>query len=277
MARKTRSARLPLPGRQWLQKASFALLAAFGVTLLVMSKTHSPAAENLRAGLMDVATPLLAVAASPLQAVHSVAIWGGEMVALREDNIALKNQNRELLKWQLAAREMQTENLALRELLNVVPAKTSRYVTARMVSGIGNPYAHSALIAGGRDQGIRKDQAVIAEHGLIGRVMDTSEKSARVLLLSDINSRVPVMGEKTREKTMLVGDGSALPILSYLPVASEIAVGERLVTSGDGGMFPAGIPVGVVASIDRELNQVRVQPFVDPAQVTMVSIVDYQL
>ena len=271
--KKARSTSLLLSDKQWLHRASILMLITAGCALLVMSKAGNPAITRLRTHITDITTPLLAVAASPMDAVHNAGLWVGEMVNLRSDNIALKNANVELLKWQEKAKTMQTENEALRSLLNVVPSAKSSYITARIVSDMGGPYMHSALLNGGTENGITKDQAVISENGLLGRVIDAGNSSARVLLLTDINSRVPVITESTHEKNILIGNNSDTPALAYSNADSKIKVGERIITSGDGGIFPQGIPIGIVSSVEK--NTVTVQPFVDATSTQYVSVVDY--
>ena len=276
MAYRKHSSRLnSLPGRQLFTRAGVVLMVTASLTLMVMGKSGNPAISRLQTSISDAAVPVLAVAASPLNALAGGAQWLSDAVHIYSENIALKNQNAQLMQWQSLAKDMQAENASLRALLNVVPAQKRSYITARVVSDLGGPYAHSALIEGGAPAGIRKDQAVISENGLVGRIVESGERSARVLLLDDINSRVPVITEQSREKSILSGSNGNLPVLSYLAAGSKVAVGERVVTTGDGGIFPSGIPVGVVTAIDR--GAVTVQPFVDPAKVEFVSVVDYSL
>ncbi|NBX04272.1 MAG: rod shape-determining protein MreC, partial [Alphaproteobacteria bacterium] len=188
-----------IPIKQGVSRAGLALLVGSGVVLLAMSKAGSPAAERVRMGVADVISPVLSVAAKPIDAIVSVGQFVSEMATLRSENVALKNQNVQLKLWQLKAQEMETETQALRGLLKVVPPRIASYVTAPVVSDLGGPYVHSALVGGGSENGIGKDRAVINENGLVGRVVEVGESSARVLLLTDINSRVPVMVESTRQ------------------------------------------------------------------------------
>jgi rod shape-determining protein MreC len=265
----------PLSGRHWFYRATLLMLVTFGIALIVMSKAGNPAIGKLRTSINDAVMPVLAVAASPFDVVHDAGVWMKEMVSLRAENIALKNQNLQLLQWQATAKDLEEENRSLRELLNAVPSRKRSYITARVVSDLGGPYVHSALLNGGSEQGIKKDQAVINESGLAGRVVDVGKTSARVLLLTDINSRVPVMAEKAHEKAILAGSNNDTLNLTYLTANSAIQEGDRLVTSGDGGVFPPGIPVGIVTSIEK--GAVSVQPFVDPIKIEYVSILDYSL
>jgi len=271
--KKTRAAYVFLPGKQWFSRAAVALMVACAGTLLMMSKAGNPTATQIRTDITDIVAPILAVASSPMDSLHDAGTWLSEMSQLRDENAMLKTQNRQLLQWQAAAKEMENENHSLRELMKVVPSQKSSYITARFVSDVGGPYMHSALVNGGSSQGIKKDEAVINENGLLGRVIDIGDNSARILLLGDINSRVPVVTEQTQEKSILSGNNSDWPTLAYLPATAKIAIGERVITSGDGGIFPPGIPVGVV--ISAEAGMVKVQPFADAAKAEYVSVIDY--
>lgn len=261
--------------RQWIGRLSLILLLILSLAFMAMGQANNHSLARFRATLMDSVVEIAAVAAKPIDAVASVGVWFGEMANLRAENIALRNENIKLLQWQSIAKSMEAENQSLRAIAHAVSIPKSNYVTTRIVSDMGGPYVRSALIGGGAEQGIKKDQAVINERGLVGRVIETGDSSSRVLLLSDINSRIPVMGESSREKTILVGNNNDLPSLSYLSPDSSIKVGERIITSGDGGVFPRGIAVGIVTSIDK--GMVKIQPFVDPASIEYVSVVDYSL
>ena len=271
--KKTRAAYVFLPGRQWLGRVGVAMLFTGSVALLMMSKTGNPAALNLRNNITDIVAPVLAVASSPMDSLHNASAWISDMSQLRERNLMLEEQNRQLLKWQAAAQDMEAENRSLRSLLNVVAPQKSTYITARLVSDVSGPYVHSALISAGGDNGIKKDEAVITDSGLLGRVINVGATSGRVLLLTDINSRVPVITEHAQEKCILAGNNTDQPTLSYLPMTSNITVGERIVTSGDGGIFPPDVPVGTVTSVKGGV--IKVQLFSDAAKAEYVSVVDY--
>jgi rod shape-determining protein MreC len=262
----------PQPIRHAASRAGFALLVTAGIVLLVMSKTEHPAAIKLRTALSDALVPVVEVVARPVDAVAGIGQWLAELSALHSENVALKNQNLQLLQWQAIAKDMEAENASLKELLKVIPAAKKSFLTARVVSDMSGPYVHAALINAGSEAGIHKDRAVVDADGLVGRVVEVGKSSARVLLLGDINSRVPVLAEASREKAILAGQNDGLPSLSYVASNSRIAVGERIVTSGDGGIFPSGVPVGVVTSIQGGV--ISVQPFVDAARLEYVSIVD---
>ena len=272
--KKARTSFFLLPDKIWLHRASLLLTLACSVSLMVMNKTGNPAASNIRTRVSDIVAPVLAVAASPMDAVNNVGTWMVEVVHMRSENVALKSENAELLKWQAQAKTLQAENDSLRALLSVVPAQKKSFITARIVSDLGGPYVHSALINGGSEQGIKKDEAAINAGGLVGRIVDVGTSSARILLLSDINSRVPVIAERTHEKAILSGNNSDTPTLSYLAGNSKIQAGDRIITSGDGGIFPQGLPVGIVSSIVD--GAIKVQPYTDATKAEYISVVDYR-
>jgi rod shape-determining protein MreC len=179
------------------------------------------------------------------------------------------------MRWQLVARELEAENKALRELVHAVPMGQSSYISSRIISDSSGPYSRSALISAGTNEGVRADQPVVSNAGLVGRVVDAGNRNARVLLLTDVSSRIPVVAEDSRERSILAGNNTNLPNLLYLPDNSNLQVGERIITSSDGGAFPAGIPVGVVESISG--NEVKIRPLVDWFRLEYVSVIDFSL
>ena len=122
---------------------------------------------------------------------------------------------------------------------------------------------------------MHKGQAVINNEGLTGRVVSAGQHSARILLLTDLNSRIPVIMESSREKAVLAGDNTPHPRLKFLAVDARVNVGDRIVTSGQGGVFPPGLPVGVVSLVSEE--RALVQPYVNWDRLEHVTVLDYTL
>ena len=274
--RKTTSISLsPATPRHWISRVSLVFLLGAGGVLLAMSKQNSAMSEKLRLSLMDAAAPVMEVAASPLTALSQAQAWFSEMADLRAQNARLREENRQLLQWQSTAKSMESENASLRALLHVPTPRKNSFISARIVSDLSGPYRHSALLGAGTAQGVQKDQAVLNERGLLGRIVEAGERSARVLLLTDLNSRVPVMLEGSRQKAILAGANDGLPTLAYLPADATVGIGDRVITSGDGGVFPQGVPVGVVEAVAD--GHVTVQLFADPSRAEFVSVMDYAL
>jgi rod shape-determining protein MreC len=245
------------------------------VALLTIEKTNPDLAASARGAAADVVAPILNLlsrpSASAAQAIDSVR----ELGRLRDENARLKEELARLLQWQTVARRLDHENEELRTLLNLAPDPKARFVTARVVGGSGGAFVRSILVAAGSRDGVRKNQAAITGEGLIGRVTEVGERASRVLLLTDINSHIPVFIERTRERAVLAGDTSNELRLGYLPSDLAATVGDRIVTSGHGGVFPPGLPVGIITEIQD--GKVSVQPFVDWEQIEYVRLVDYEL
>jgi rod shape-determining protein MreC len=158
-------------------------------------------------------------------------------------------------------------------LLDYKPDPRAKYIAARVIGDSGGAFVRSMLInAGGRD-GLVKGQAAMTGQGLAGRVIAVGLRSARILLITDINSRVPVIVQSSRDRAILAGDNSRLPRLAFLPSNASVNSGDIIVTSGHGGIFPAGLPVGRASRSDD--GTVRVNPFVQFEKLEFVRVIDY--
>ena len=173
------------------------------------------------------------------------------------------------------ARELQAENASLRGLLNFQTGPKVSFVTASVVADASSSFVRSLIVLGGTKAGVAKGQAAMTGAGLAGRVLEVGERSARILLITDINARVPVVAERSRDQAVLAGRNSDLPELLYLSRDNDVKVGDRIVTSGQGGVFPAGLPVGEVTSVTG--GHIQVQPFVDFSRLENIRLIDYSL
>lgn len=267
--------RLALPIKAMAHRFAFLLLVALGAGLLVLGKADVALTERIRTSVADVATPILAVMAEPVDAVRALVENVRELTQLREENVRLRDENARLLKWQEMARRYDQDNSRLRRLLQVTAEPVSFFVTARVVGDSGSSYVRTMLLNAGLKDGIQKGQVAVTENGVVGRVAEVGQRSARILLLNDLNSRVPVMIEGTRHRAILSGDNSEMPRLEFLPGNAQVSPGDRILTSGHGGLFPPSLAIGVVASVTDGV--VRVQPFVDFNRLELVSVVRFDL
>ena len=142
-----------------------------------------------------------------------------------------------------------------------------------MIAEEGDAFSHSLIAYTGKASNPQKGQVVLTEKGVVGRLDKVGKMYSKILLITDINSRIPVMIEKTRVRGILAGDNELQPKLVFTPLFSEIKVGDRIVTSGVAGVFPSGLPVGVVSQVSK--REIRVLPFADLDRVEYVKIVSY--
>lgn len=264
---------LATPVRAWMHRFAFLLLVGGAFALMLIGKADGVLIERARTTVVDAVAPIMDAASRPVATVTQVLHEGRELAALRARNAVLEKENARLKHWEMVARRLEAENAALAKLLNVAPEPQTAYVTARVIADSGGAFVRSVLINAGDNQGVGKGQAALSGDGLIGRVAEVGRNSARVLLITDINSRIPVVVESTRQRGILAGDNSDRPRLKYLLEEADVDAGQRVVTSGHGGVFPPGLPVGRIARVGED--GVRVQPFAERDHMEYLRVVDY--
>lgn len=267
--------RLASPVKAWVQRFAFLLLVAAALSIMVIGKSEIVAVERVRTTVTDAFTPILDLLTRPTDVFVEWVDNLRELSDLRAENARLRAEQDRLMHWQSAARQLEAENQALRDLTRLVPRPDIGFVSAHVVGDLGGAFVRSVLVDAGSRDGVVKGQAAITGEGLAGRVFEVGNRAARVLLLTDINSRIPVVLERTRDRAVVAGNNSEQLRLLYLDPEVEVEIGDRVVTSGHGGAIIAGLPVGVVTSVGD--MGVRVQPFVDWDRLEYVRILDYEL
>jgi rod shape-determining protein MreC len=260
--------------RTVLQRFALALLVIAAFTAMLIGKADTVLVENARVLALDLASPALEAIARPVAVANRAIADLKEFASLREENARLREENNRLLAWQTAARRLENENDRLRDLAKFREGPEASFITARIVGDSVSAYVRGALLNVGRRVGVKPGQAVLTGEGLAGRIAEVGENSARVLFVTDVNSRLPVQVERTRERAILAGDNSAQLRLTLLQGVAGVQRGDRIVTSGHGGSFPVGIPVGEVVQAGNE-GSVRVRPFADFSRLEFVRVVDY--
>ena len=257
------------------QRFAFLSLIMASFALMLLGKADAVLVERIRVTVGDAVSPILDVMSRPAASIASVVTTVHDLAALRVENVRLREENSRLMHWQTVARQLDNENRVLHDQLNFIPDPDPSFITSRVIGDTGGAFVHAMLINAGTREGVRKGQAVIAGEVLVGRIAEVGQRSARVLLLTDINSHIPVLLEGSRAKAILTGDNSDRPRLSYLSPNTNAVPGDRVVTSGHGGAFPPGMPIGVVSSAQDGV--VRVELLVPRYQLEYVTVVDYGL
>jgi rod shape-determining protein MreC len=238
--------RLSIPLRLALSRLSLPVLIAAAFGTMLLGKADTLLAERARMALADVLTPIWAALREPVGAVRGAVQEGRQLLVLREENARLREENERLRRWHAAALALEAEAAMLRRQLAFVPEAAPAFQTARVVADGGGTYARAVLLAAGPHHGVRKGQVALDERGLVGRVTEVGARSARVLLATDMNSRIPVTLEGSRARAIMVGTNGARPRLQHWPAGTLPEEGERVVTSAEANAYPAGLPVGVV-------------------------------
>ena len=206
----------PCRGGHFAQRFAYAILACAAITLMIVSQAEPRLVETMRVGVADAVAPVFSFFSRPATTIAGGVDELQGILAVHERNERPRGDNDRLRRWQAVAEQLSYENEVFRRLLNVVPDQRARFVTARVIADSGGPFIHLVLVNAGASHGVRKGQAVVNHDGLVGRVQETGEHTARVLLLTDLNSRIPVVLEESRDRTILRGDNSPQPNLAFL-------------------------------------------------------------
>ncbi len=261
--------------RTAIQRTTVPVLILLSAVVIVLGKADRMIFDSLRAATADSVAPTLEALAGPLAAVGDAVGSVRGFIGTYAENHRLVQENQRLLAWQQTALNLAAENRKLRGLVKAVPERAVSYVTARVIANSGGAYVRTVMIDAGIDQHLARGQAAITGEGLVGRLTQVAARASQVLLITDLNSRIPVVIDSSHTNAVLAGDNSERPRLIYLSNADAVKVGDRVVTSGIGGVFPPGLPVGIVSAIDA--GGPRVEPFVELSQLGYVMIVDYGL
>ncbi len=267
--------RYAAPLRAGAPRIAFFLLLLCAGGLILLGKADALLVERMRTAVTDAFAPILGALARPVATVDRAIADLRELDQIRAESQRLRDENARLRQWEQVARELDAQNKALRRALNFVPHNAQHSTAGRVIADSSGTFVRSLLVDAGARDGVAKGQAVVVGEGLIGRIIEVGEVSSRVLLITDLNSRIPVMVESTRDRAILAGDNSDEPRLLYLPPAVALSPGERIVTSGDAGAFPPGLPVGAVASAGE--GGARIEPFANWSRIEYVRIIDYGL
>jgi rod shape-determining protein MreC len=210
----------------------------------------------IRSALAAAAWPLQVLVQSPFAAWQWLSSSLATRTSLLRENTELEAENRVNDLRLLRLEAIEQENLRLRELLNAEPRDAETAKLASILRVDLDPLRHRVLIDRGSRDGVTRGQAVIDSHGIFGQTSNVGPKASEVILLSDPTHATPVQVERNGLRTIAVGTGDPKRLsLPYLPRNADVKVDDRLVSSGLGGVFPAGYPVARIAEVKRDSSQ----------------------
>ncbi len=257
------------------KKFAIVILFLSAFVLMLLNKTESLIIEKTSSLATDVVSPMVDVLVIPARSVAGVYDYFRELKNVHKDNQQLREENQKLLALYDKARVLEVENKLLSGLLNYVPPPAAEFMTARIIAEEGDAFSHSVIAYTGNSNRVKKGQVVLSERGVVGRVDKVGQMYSKIILITDINSRIPVMVERTRVRGILAGDNTSMPKMIFIPLDAELEAGDRIVTSGVAGVFPSGLPIGKVVSVDK--NSVKIKPYNNLERLEYVRIVDYGL
>lgn len=254
----------PLPGRGPAPGFRFTLYAALAVVLMFLDQ-RGGWLEQARYGLSAAAYPIQLAVNSPSAAWAWLRENFETRASLQAENAALRTRSRDLALRTMRYEALEIENARLRGLKAGLPDLAERWLPAEVINVELSTLRQRLLINKGSRQGVFRGQAIVANDGLLGQVLRVGPWASEIILITDPEHAVPVQVIRSGLRTIAVGQGTEdIVTLPYLPLNSDIQKDDLLVTSGLGGVFPAGYAVARVTEVGRDpgqpLAQVRAEP-----------------
>ena len=239
------------------QKSLYFGLIILTFLIMLIGKADLAIIKKINIIISDLSSPIISSISNQTKIIGNSFNYLSNTASLKEENKNLHLENMKLKKYKILSNMYESENLLLKNQLNLVPQEIPNFITVRAISAPGNVFAHSLLINSGRSVGIEKGNAVLFNGIFIGQIVSVGNNSSRVLLISDVNSMIPVVVSNNRIPSILTGENLILPSLKFLPNNVKLNHGSIVQTSGHGGLLPTGLPIGTVVKHSPEKYYVK--------------------
>lgn len=249
------------------------IVAVLAVVLLLIAKAQTTLFDRTRAHIADWMAPALEVARSPLSEFDKWLGSAGEVFRVYRENLKLKDENARLLQWRNQAIVLQERLRRYQLLLHAVPDPELSSVMAQVIGRSSRPFQETMIIDAGAANGVKPGQAVIDARGMVGRIFIAGKRTSWVILLTDLNSRIPVTIEPGNVSAIMAGDNSGKPAIEIVSQNAQLKAGDQVSSSGDGSLLPPGLPVGTLVGTN---GNYRVQLLADPASSQDVNVLDFK-
>lgn len=230
-----------------LKRLILVVLMLVLVGVFILWRIDSPRVERFRIAVIDRVVPNFDWAFAPVTGAANLIKDFQSYRKIYDQNQELRRELQRMESWKEAALQLEQENARLLDLNNVRLDPRLTSISGNVLADSGSPYRQSVLINVGARDGILDGWAAMDGIGLVGRVSGVGERSSRVLLLTDASSRVPVTVQPSGQRGLIVGDNTLAPPIDFVENRDLIRPGDRVVSSGDGDVFPSGVLIGHIA------------------------------
>ncbi|MCI5098051.1 MAG: rod shape-determining protein MreC [Rhodobacteraceae bacterium] len=231
-----------------LRRLLIGVLCLLLAAIFVVWRIDSPRVERFRAQVIDKVVPSMDWAMVPVTGTINLVRDFQSYRRLAEQNRELRSELRQMQAWKEAALQLEQENARLLDLNKVRLDPRLTYITGVVMADSGSPFRQSVLLNVGARDGVRDGWAAMDGIGLVGRISGTGDNTARVILLTDAASSVPALIQPSGQTALIAGDNTSAPVIDFLENADLVRPGDRVISSGDGDVFPAGLLIGQVAA-----------------------------
>ncbi|HXS08121.1 MAG TPA: rod shape-determining protein MreC [Rhizomicrobium sp.] len=222
------------------------IVTALALVLVLLGKAEPALFDRARMAMTDGMRPVLAAAHEPIVRFNRFVGSFDELFTVYQENLRLKDENARLRQWRNVAVVMQDRVNRYQALLHAVPDPGLHSVLARVIGRANRPFLETMILGAGASHDVKPGQAVVDARGMIGRIYLAGNRTSWVILLTDLNSRIPVTIAPGNRQAILVGDNTPMPSLDTLSQIVTLKAGDQVVSSGDGGLLPPGLPIGTV-------------------------------
>jgi rod shape-determining protein MreC len=254
------------------------IVLALAVVLVLLGKSQSGLFDRARMRITDWMAPTLESVHAPVQIFNRWVASIDELFVVYQENLQLKDENAKLRQWRNVAVVMQDRVRHYQQMLHAVPDPDVNSVLARVIGRANRPFLQTMILDAGESRGVKPGEAVVDARGMIGRIYLAGDHTSWVILLTDLNSRIPVTiasadGKNATLQAMMTGDNTAMPLLDTLQQVVTLHAGDQVVSSGDGGLLPPGLAIGTVVG---DGDTARVALLADPAASEDVEVLGFR-
>jgi rod shape-determining protein MreC len=254
------------------------IVLALAVVLVLLGKAQSGLFDRARMTITDWLSPTLVSIHAPVQAFNR---WVGsidDLFNVYNENLALKDENARLKQWRNVAVVMQSRVNHYQDMLHAVPDPDVNSVLAQVIGRASRPFLQTMILGAGQANNVKPGEAVVDPRGMIGRIYLAGDHTSWVILLTDLNSRIPVTiaaadGKTQSLQAIMTGDNTPMPVLDTLSQLVTLHPGDQVVSSGDGGLLPPGLSIGTVVGRPGEY---RVSLLADPSSSEDVEVLGFR-
>ena len=254
------------------------IVLALAVVLVLVGKSQSGLFDRARMRITDWMAPTLESVHAPVQAFNRWISSVDQLFVVYQENLALKDENARLKQWRNVAVVMENRVRHYQDMLHAVPNPDMHSVLARVIGRASRPFLQTMILDAGQSGGVKPGEAVVDARGMIGRIYLAGDHTSWVILLTDLNSRIPVTiasadGKTASLQAIMTGDNTAMPQIDTLSQSVTLHPGDQVVSSGDGGLLPPGLSIGTVLG---DAGAYRVALLADPASSEDVEVLGFR-
>ncbi|WP_170385969.1 rod shape-determining protein MreC [Ruegeria atlantica] len=257
-----------------LRRLLLGIVVLFLVGIFLVWRIDSPRVERFRAQVVDTVVPSMEWAMVPVTGVVNLVRDFQSYQRLSEQNQELRSELRLMRAWKEAALQLEQENARLLDLNNVRLDPRLTYITGVVMADSGSPFRQSVLLNVGERDGITDGWATMDGIGVVGRISGVGPDTARVILMTDASSAIPATIQPSGQTALITGDNTPAPAVEFLENRELVRPGDRVVTSGDGGVFPGGLLIGQITADPG--GRLRVRLSADFERLEFLRVLRYQ-